>query len=87
MKNGTGLPRLLMMKISGLDGRKDDFVPLESDGFWWYIDIPARDLGAPGQKVQLLLLNTLGDKSGRGVTKEEFLSKKGRSGMSWSVPR
>lgn len=41
-RNGTGKPRLLMMNIHGVDGRKDDQVPLDSDGFWWWCDIPAR---------------------------------------------
>lgn len=41
-KNGRGKPRLLMMNIHGVDGLKDDQVPLDSDGFWWWCDIPAR---------------------------------------------
>lgn len=41
-RNGLGKPRLLMIKIHGVDGRKDDLVPCESDGFWWWCDIPAR---------------------------------------------
>lgn len=103
-RNGLGKPRLLMVQIHGVDGRKDDLVPCESDGFWWWCDIPARcvfhptrsmristdvhsyrDLGSPGQKVQLIALKTLGEQDGRGVTKAEFLSKKGRCGMSWDI--
>ncbi|KAL2277053.1 hypothetical protein FJTKL_00334 [Diaporthe vaccinii] len=84
-RNGLGKPRLLMVQIHGVDGRKDDLVPCESDGFWWWCDIPARDLGSPGQKVQLIALKTLGDQDGRGVTKAQFLSKKGRCGMSWDI--
>lgn len=41
-RNGRGKPRLLMMNIHGVDGRKDDQVPLDSDGFWWWCDISAR---------------------------------------------
>lgn len=41
-KNGRGKPRLLMMSIHGVDGRKDDQVPLDTDGYWWWCDIPAR---------------------------------------------
>lgn len=84
-RNGLGKPRLLMVQIHGVDGRKDDLVPCESDGFWWWCDIPARDLGSPGQKVQLIALKTLDDQDGRGVTKAQFLSKKGRCGMSWDI--
>lgn len=82
-KNGRGKPMLLMVKIHGPDGRKDDLVPLDSDGFWWWADIPARDLGAPGQTISLYGLDTLNGQSARGVSKAEFLSKKGRCGMSW----
>ncbi|KAJ0115292.1 transglutaminase-like superfamily protein [Diaporthe amygdali] len=84
-RNGLGKPKLLMMQIHGVDGRKDDTVPCESDGFWWWCDIPARDLGSPGQKVQLIALKTLGEHDGRGVTKADFLSKKGRYGMSFDI--
>ncbi|KAF3767729.1 hypothetical protein M406DRAFT_97996 [Cryphonectria parasitica EP155] len=71
-RNGRGKPRLLMMNIHGVDGRKKDQVPLDSDGFWWWCDIPARDLGSPGQKVQLYGLNVLNGKDAMGVTKQEF---------------
>lgn len=102
-RHGLGKPRLLMVQIHGVDGRKDDLVPCESDGFWWWCDIPARcvfhvaiqflstdlqyyrDLGSPGQKVTLIALKTLGEQDGRGITKSEFLSKKGRCGMSWDI--
>ena len=82
-RNGKGKPYLFMMKIHGLDGRKEDLVPLDHDGFWWWVDIPARDLGAPGQKISLYGLETLDGQPARGVTKEEFLRKKGKCGMSW----
>ncbi|KAK8080148.1 Kyphoscoliosis peptidase [Apiospora hydei] len=61
-KHGRGPNYLLMMKIRGLDGRKDDLVVLETDGFWWWTDIRARDLGAPGQKIWLYGLNRLNNK-------------------------
>lgn len=41
-RNGRGKPRLLMININGVDGRKTDQVPLDSDGFWSWCDIPAR---------------------------------------------
>ena len=85
-KHGGGRkPCLMMIKIGGVDGRKDDYVPMDEDGFWWYCDIPARDLGAPGQKVWCYALDTLNNADARGVSKQEFLSKKGRCAMSWSA--
>ncbi len=83
IKHGSGPIRLLMVKINGRDGRKDDYVPLDSDGYWSWADIPARDLGAPGQTVSLYALDTFEGKSARGVKKELFMRKKGRVAMSW----
>lgn len=41
-RNGRGKPRLLLMNIHGVGGNNDDQVPLDSDGFWRWCDIPAR---------------------------------------------
>lgn len=86
-RNGKGRSYLLLMKIHGLDGRKEDIVPLETDGFWWWIDVPARDLGAPGQTIFLYALTTLNNRDARGVTKEEYYRAKGSGGysMSWAI--
>ncbi|KAK7956597.1 Kyphoscoliosis peptidase [Apiospora aurea] len=84
-KHGRGPNYLLMMKIRGLDGRKDDLVVLETDGFWWWTDIRARDLGAPGQKIWLYGLNRLNNKDVRGLSKQEYLRTigSGSYSMSW----
>lgn len=86
-RHGKGKSYLLLIKIQGVDGRKEDMVPLETDGFWWWTDIPARDLGAPGQNVFLYALTTVNNKDARGVTKEEFFRTKSGGGysMSWAV--
>lgn len=81
--HGKGRPYLLMLKIFGVDGRNEDLVPLDHDGFWWWVDVNARDLGAPGQTVSLFGLDTLDGRDARGVSKAAFLEKKGRCGMSW----
>ncbi|ODA76208.1 hypothetical protein RJ55_08053 [Drechmeria coniospora] len=81
--NGLGKPPLLLLTIHGVDGRKDDMIPMETNGFWHWADVHARDLGAPGQTVQVVALSTMGDQDGRGVTAAEFLSKRGKVGMSW----
>ncbi|ORY65266.1 uncharacterized protein BCR38DRAFT_432264 [Pseudomassariella vexata] len=85
VKHGKGPNYLLMMKIHGVDGRKDDLVPLDTDGYWFWVDIRARDLGAPGQTIWLYGLTSLNSKDVRGLRKEEFIRAKnsGNYGMSW----
>ncbi|KAI0874461.1 hypothetical protein GGS24DRAFT_459213 [Hypoxylon argillaceum] len=86
-RNGKGPPYLLLLKIHGVDGRKDDLVPLDTDGYWWWVDVPARDLGAPGTSVQLFALTVLNGRDARGVTKEVYYKTKGSGGysMSWAI--
>ncbi|KAM4056631.1 transglutaminase-like superfamily protein [Hirsutella rhossiliensis] len=83
-RNGLGKAPLLLLSIHGVDGRKDEMVPMESNGFWHWIDVDARQLGAPGQSVEVAQLTTMNDRDARGVSAAEFLSKRGRVGMSWS---
>ncbi|KAK0718130.1 hypothetical protein B0T26DRAFT_711980 [Lasiosphaeria miniovina] len=81
-QHGKGAQMLFAVQIHGRDGRSDDMVCMETDGFWYWADIDAADLGTPGQMVSLFGFDTLDNQSARGVTKEEFLRKKGRCGYS-----
>ncbi|KAK4247970.1 hypothetical protein C7999DRAFT_31651 [Corynascus novoguineensis] len=81
-KNGLGKQMLFGLKINGLDGRKDDIIPLEGDGLWYYVDVDPRELGVPGQKVVLVAFEKIDGQSARGLTKEEWLRKKGQCGYS-----
>ncbi|KAI1110815.1 hypothetical protein F5Y14DRAFT_427527 [Nemania sp. NC0429] len=86
-RNGKGPPYLLLLKIHGADGRKEDLVPLDTDGYWWWVDVPARDLGAPGMKVQLFALTVLNGQDARGVTKDAYYKTKASGGysMAWAI--
>ncbi|KAI1248482.1 hypothetical protein MGN70_009681 [Eutypa lata] len=86
-RHGKGKSYLLLMKIYGTDGRKEDLVPLETDGHWWWTDIPARDLGAPGQKIFLYALTVLNKKDARGLTKADYFRAMSGNGysMSWAI--
>ena len=86
-RNGKGPPYLLLLKIYGIDGRKEDLVPLDTNGDWWGVDVPAKDLGAPGMKTQLFALTVLNGRDARGVTKEDYYRAKGSGGysMSWAI--
>ncbi|RFU71774.1 kyphoscoliosis peptidase [Trichoderma arundinaceum] len=82
--HGLGKPPLFLLQIHGVDGRKDDIIPIETDGYWHWADVNARDLGAPGQSIMVLQLTSIDGQDARGVTVREFLSKKGRCGMAWA---
>lgn len=83
-KHGLGKPPLFLLQIHGLDGRKDDFIPIDTDGYWHWADVNARDLGAPGQSVMVLQLTSIDGQDARGVTAQQYLSKKGRVAMAWA---
>ena len=89
-RNGNGPPYIFILAIHGLDGRKDDYVPLKRTGAAsngaggaWYADIPARELGAPGEKLMLFAVTTVNGQDARGMSVQEYLEKKGRCGMSF----
>lgn len=85
---------LFLLMVRGVDGREDDRLPFThipgsgpaGGGEFWYLDVPnARMLGAPGQKLQLAVLTSFGDrKDANGVTAQEFQEKVGRVGMAWA---
>ncbi|KAJ9635035.1 hypothetical protein H2204_005990 [Knufia peltigerae] len=86
-----GLPPVFIVSIEGLDGRHKDLVPMEyypgpngQGGDTWLVDIPARELGAPGQRLTLFAVTTFGDRQdARGLSVQEFLNGKGRVGMGF----
>ena len=87
-----GPPPVFIMATHGVDGRKEDFVPLEhvrgqnagGGGDWWYCDIEARELGAPGQTLTLFGVTTFGERqNARGLTVREFREGKGRVAMGF----
>ena len=89
-----GLPFVYILAIHGVDGRRDDFVPLEhirgqnpgGGGDFWYADVEAQQLGAPGQSVTLFAVTSFGqrkDAGCRGLTVPEFLDGKGRTAMAF----
>ncbi|KAL0933218.1 Kyphoscoliosis peptidase [Colletotrichum truncatum] len=83
-KHGLGKPPLFLLSINGRDGRKQDMVPMETDGYWHWLDVNAVDLGVPGGSVSVLMVTTFGNEDARGLTKQGYLAKKGRVGMSFA---
>jgi len=86
-----GLPPVFIVSVGGPDGRSKDHIPMEhlsgngGGGDLWYVDIPARDLGAPGQTVTLFSVASFGSRQdARGLTVREFVEGKGRVGMGFT---
>lgn len=80
-----GKERLVLLCLPRGEGQKEEMIPLETNGFWYWLDVDARDLGPRGKSVRLLVLTKFGDREdARGVTGKEFLAKFGRCAMGWS---
>jgi hypothetical protein len=71
----------------GADGRAKEYIPFETNidagGMFWWADVPPGKLGAPGERVSVYTVNEINGMSGRGLNKEEYLLKKGRSAMAF----
>jgi hypothetical protein len=83
VKNGGGLPYCMILKINGLDGLEEDFVPFEYDGTYWWVDVVTKRLGTALQKVHVYSVTSVSGKDVRGMSKREYLSRKGREGMGF----
>lgn len=79
-RNGKGKPYCVILKVGGRDGKKDDFIAFESNDMFWWVDVNARGLGVPGQTVSVYTVTSVNDKDARGMTKEQYLAKKGKPG-------
>ncbi|KAK5014606.1 hypothetical protein LTR39_003054, partial [Cryomyces antarcticus] len=82
-RNGLGKPCVFILRINNRDGKGEGFLPFETNGFHWWCDIPAAQLGKPGQGLMLFAVTTFDGRSGRGVTVQEFKEKEGRVGMGF----
>ncbi|KAL2060803.1 hypothetical protein VTL71DRAFT_8855 [Oculimacula yallundae] len=79
--NAMGKPYVLILSIHGRDGRKDDYVPFEKNEFWYWADVNARDLGAPGQTVGVFAVSFVEGKDARGLSTQEYMRRKGKVAM------
>lgn len=80
---GPGKPYVYILNVHGLDGRNKDYIPLQTDGMFWWTDVSPQLLGAPGQTVTLYTVQTVQGSSARGMTLEGYRAAKGRKAMSF----
>lgn len=80
-------PCVMLLKVGGRDGRKDDLIPFECTGVVgsvWWVDVRRDELGAPGQTVSIFAVTSFDNGDGRGVSVDEFKRKKGRVAMGFA---
>lgn len=82
IRNGPGKPYIYILSTHGLDGREDDSIPFETDGRRWWLDLPAVQLGSPGQTITIYAISTFGNENGRGLSLGDYKQHKGRKGWS-----
>lgn len=81
---GKGPYLCFIIQADGLDGTTNNHMPFErtKDGVWW-IDLPTRDLGKPGQSVSIFAVTSFDNSNGRGISKDQYMAKKGRCTMKF----
>ena len=82
---GLGKPFVYVLATGiAKDGRASgEYIPFETDGMVWWLDIDARHLGRSGDGVCIYTVETVGGASGRGLSKQDYLAAKGRKGMGF----
>ncbi|PSN65827.1 hypothetical protein BS50DRAFT_398410 [Corynespora cassiicola Philippines] len=82
-KHGKGKPYVMVLNIGGRDGRKTEWVPFNTDGRVYWLDVNRIDLGCPGQKVSVFAVTSINGKDGRGMSYADYKSKQGRVAMGF----
>lgn len=83
-RSGNGKPYCLVLQVHNQDGRKnDDYIPLETNGQFWWLDVRPDFLGVPGESIMLCSVETINGSDARGLTKQEYLAKKGKVAASF----
>lgn len=81
--NGKGKPfqYILVFNRSKGGSAKADYVPFDTNGKFWWADVPIEMLGRPGDSVMCCSVDTVNGQTARGLSKEEYLMAKGRKAM------
>jgi hypothetical protein len=63
---------LLLLKVPGRKGPFRDLLTFETDGFNFWLDVPRNELGAPGEEMIIMFLQTIEGQDARGTTRDYF---------------
>ena len=86
----TREPYLFLLKVHGADGKSEEWLPFEtnvrSGGDAWWLDVPRKKLGLPGQELMCYVQTKyLDGRDGRGLTIEEYRRTRPQwRQMAWS---
>ncbi|KAL2267449.1 hypothetical protein VTJ83DRAFT_4726 [Remersonia thermophila] len=83
-RNGEGAPLLMALRVGG---SSKELLPLDEarDGSGAVgIDVEAGRLGRAGEDVVLVAIETVDGRSARGMTREQWLAKRGRCGYHYA---
>ncbi|CAI6332780.1 unnamed protein product [Periconia digitata] len=84
-RNGTGKPYIMTLSVGGRDGRNSQQIPFNTDGKVWWLDVERRDLGAPGQKINVCYITHFDKGTGRGLSLSTYKARKGKVAQQWST--
>lgn len=74
-RHGKGPPYIMLLSVAGIDGRSPSYLPFNTDGRSWWLDVHRRELGCPGQKVTVNAVTEFNNKDARGLSYKTWENK------------
>ncbi|KAF9693023.1 hypothetical protein EKO04_009275 [Ascochyta lentis] len=74
-RHGKGKSYVMLLSIGGVDGRKSEHRPFNTNGQVWWLDVNRSELGCAGQKVSVYAVTEFCNKNARGLTYDEWNNK------------
>lgn len=83
-RHGAGPAYCMILKIDGtVAGTEHTYIPFDTDGYWYWVDVSLRELGPAGTKINVYAVTSVNGQDARGLAKEEYLAKRQRCGMGF----
>lgn len=79
-RNGKGKHYLYLIMLPEGNGRPAREIPLQTNGYFWWVDIRPSELGAPGQEIKLGTVTNWKGRDGRGMVASDYDKTGGFSG-------
>jgi hypothetical protein len=79
-RNGKGKHYLYLIFLPESNGRPARELPLQTNGYFWWVDVRPSELGAPGQEIKLGTVTSWKGRDGRGMVASGYDKTGGFSG-------